>query len=145
MLLFFTLKVRLNKIVFLVGRYCPEGTSEPEKCPPGTYSNKTKLQAKHECKNCTEGMFCNDYGLTKPSGKCWAGFYCPNGADGPDYLECPAGKYCVNGSAYGELCPNGTYRNVTRGKNRNDCFACTPGSYCDGVGLEKPSGPCGPG
>lgn len=90
-------------------------------------------------------MFCQEYGLAKPSGECRAGYYCPSGADRPDYLECPAGSFCVTGSVTGELCSNGTYRNSTRGKNRNDCFDCTPGLYCDGVGLEKPSGPCGAG
>lgn len=90
-------------------------------------------------------MFCKGSGLTKPSGKCWEGYYCPTGADRPDFLECPAGTYCVNGSVVGEFCPNGTYRNDTRGKNLNDCFPCTPGSYCDGIGLQRPSGPCGEG
>lgn len=132
-------------ISFFKGRFCPQGTAEPEKCPPGTFSNKTKLQSKVECANCTEGMFCDDYGLTKPSGKCWAGYYCPSGADRPDYVTCPAGSFCVNGSVAGELCPNGTYRNITKGKDSDDCFPCTPGSYCDGNGLEKPSGPCGEG
>ena len=132
-------------VCFTLGRFCPKGTAEPEKCPPGTFSNKTKLTSQDECVNCTEGMFCGEFGLTKPSGKCWAGYYCPTGADRPDYLVCPNGSYCTNGSKSGELCPFGTYRGITGGRNIYDCFNCTPGWYCDGVGLDKPSGRCGAG
>ena len=37
------------------GFYCPSGTVEPEKCPPGTYSPTTRLVALDECLNCTGG------------------------------------------------------------------------------------------
>lgn len=26
-----------------MGHFCPQGTAEPQPCPEGTYSNKTKL------------------------------------------------------------------------------------------------------
>ena len=38
------------------GHYCMEGTSQPQKCPLGTYSNSTLLTAADECLNCTAGM-----------------------------------------------------------------------------------------
>ena len=37
------------------GHYCPIQTTEPVKCPKGTYSNMTKLIAESECVNCTAG------------------------------------------------------------------------------------------
>ena len=47
------------------GFYCPIGTAEPEKCPPGTFSNKTKLFAIEQCENCTAGEYCETYNLVK--------------------------------------------------------------------------------
>lgn len=40
------------------GHYCPTGTSQPEKCPLGTFSNTTLLTAAGECLNCTGGESC---------------------------------------------------------------------------------------
>ena len=126
------------------GAYCPEGTAEPKLCPPGTFSNKSRLAAVEQCLNCTAGQFCGDYNLTSPSGPCREGYYCPSGASRADWIECPIGAYCVKGSYEPTLCPNGTFRNMTVGKSVSDCFNCTPGFYCQGVGLIKESGPCAP-
>lgn len=38
------------------GYFCPVQTTEPQKCPQGTYSNATKLTAVTECTNCTAGQ-----------------------------------------------------------------------------------------
>ncbi len=38
-----------------VGYFCPEGTAEPEQCPPGTYSDQVMLASEDECTNCTKG------------------------------------------------------------------------------------------
>lgn len=124
------------------GFYCPVGTAEPEKCPPGTFSNETKLSSVEQCQNCTAGRYCGEFNLVKPSGLCREGYYCPSGASRPDWIECPAGAYCVNGTFEPELCPNGTFRNITKGMSIEDCFSCTPGYYCQGVGLTKVTGPC---
>ena len=61
------------------GSYCPQGTSVPKKCPPGTYSNILRNQKLADCLPCDPGMYCNGWGLTKPSGNCSEGFYCPSG------------------------------------------------------------------
>ena len=40
------------------GHYCPTGTAEPEKCPPGTFSSATGLSSVDQCLNCTQGQCC---------------------------------------------------------------------------------------
>lgn len=117
-------------------------TAEPEKCPPGTFSNETKLSSEEQCKNCTPGQYCENFNLVEPEGLCRKGYYCPSGASKPDMIECPAGAYCIEGTFEPELCPNGTFRNITKGMSINDCFNCTPGYYCQGVGLTKETGAC---
>ena len=124
------------------GFYCPVGTAEPEKCPPGTFSNETKLSSEEQCTNCTPGHYCENFNLVEPEGLCRKGYYCPSGASKPDMIECPAGAYCIEGTFEPELCPNGTFRNITKGMSINDCFNCTPGYYCQGVGLTKETGAC---
>ena len=104
------------------GFYCPVGTAEPEKCPPGTFSNETKLSSLEQCQNCTAGKYCGEFNLVKPSGLCREGYYCPSGASRADWIECPAGAYCINGTFEPELCPNGTFRNITKGMSIDDCF-----------------------
>ena len=37
------------------GYFCPEGTTEPDPCPPGTYSDLTQLESQDQCYNCTKG------------------------------------------------------------------------------------------
>lgn len=124
------------------GFYCPLGTAEPEKCPPGTFSNKIKLFSSEQCENCTAGKYCGTFNLLKPTAPCREGYYCPTGSSRADQIECPAGRYCPEGSFEPELCPNGTYRDITKGISVSDCFNCTPGYYCQGVGLTNVTGPC---
>jgi hypothetical protein len=124
------------------GFYCHLGTDEPEKCPPGSYSNLTKRSSVDQCRNCTAGMYCGEFNMTTTSGPCQEGYYCPTGASKSDWIRCPPGAFCVVGSDAPELCPNGTLRNISLGKSVSDCFNCTPGSYCDGVGLTTVTGPC---
>lgn len=38
-----------------VGHYCPEQSTEPTKCPAGTYSNTTRLMNTTDCTPCTMG------------------------------------------------------------------------------------------
>ena len=61
------------------GKYCPSGTSVPYLCLPGTYSNATGNKQVGDCTQCEQGKFCGNWGLTSPSGPCWAGYYCPGG------------------------------------------------------------------
>ena len=128
------------------GFYCPLGTDSPYPCPRGTFNDKTKLQAENQCYNCTAGQYCGEMNLTKPTGPCWSGYYCPIGASRGDWIPCPAGQYCVVGSSSPVDCPNGTYRNTTHGKNVTaDCWACPGGKYCASPGLSKPTGDCAQG
>lgn len=87
------------------GSYCPEGTSLPWSCPRGTYSDGSgehkrtfklfslsnsdwkshlccasfQLTDILGCSPCLPGHYCGNVGLTRPSGLCQAGFYCPGG------------------------------------------------------------------
>ena len=128
------------------GYYCPVGTDEPIPCPRGTFSNRSKLQSESQCYNCTPGSFCGEKNLTKPSGLCRAGYYCPIGSSRSDWISCPIGQYCVEGSKEPTNCPSGTYRNITNGKNKtSDCWPCPGGKYCGTPGLSKSTGDCAPG
>lgn len=124
------------------GFYCPEGTDEPYPCPRGTFNNQTKRQSLDHCYNCTPGMFCSEKNMTKPTGLCWAGYYCNSGASVANEIPCPEGKYCKLGTFDPERCPPGTFRNTTGGKNVTDCWPCTGGKYCEGDGLVEPTGDC---
>ena len=109
-----------------VGHYCTAGTSFPLDCPPGTYMP------------------------VKGSTKCWtcpSSYYCLSSVSNYTEFECPMGHYCPNGTEYDKQypCPSGTFRNATLGKSVSDCFPCTPGSYCNGVGLLQPTGLCSGG
>lgn len=73
------------------GTYCPEGSSAPLGCPPGTYNPSMAMG------NCTE---------------CPAGSICLNNATTP--AECPMYHYCPAGSSEGTMCPAGTYGNRVR-------------------------------
>ena len=55
------------------GHYCPTGTTNPVACPKGTYSNSTGLEAAIDCVKCDPGQYCDQPGLTEPSGPCSAG------------------------------------------------------------------------
>ena len=40
-----------------VGHYCPEQTTEPIKCPIGTFSNSVLLMNESNCTPCTQGNY----------------------------------------------------------------------------------------
>ncbi|XP_040546472.1 zonadhesin-like isoform X6 [Gallus gallus] len=134
-----------------VGFYCGEGSSKPEPCPEGTYSNKKGLSGLSECNPCGRGFYCAAPGQTGPSGPCKAGFYCWGRAltalptDGVTGDVCPAGAYCPPGSPLPIPCPPGTYSNVSGLRSLGQCLDCPPGLYCDGTNTRAPSGPCEPG
>ncbi|XP_042595395.1 multiple epidermal growth factor-like domains protein 11 isoform X2 [Cyprinus carpio] len=62
------------------GHFCPQSTAQPQPCPEGTFSNKSQLVKMEECLLCPAGHYCDISGLTSPSGECWEGFYCKQGA-----------------------------------------------------------------
>ncbi|TMS07321.1 hypothetical protein E3U43_011414 [Larimichthys crocea] len=85
------------------GHYCPEATVHPLPCPPGTFSNLTKLVSQEDCQPCLPGYYCDAVGLSAPSGKCWKGFFCLEGANRPDPPlrdsrggPCPKGSFCAS-------------------------------------------------
>lgn len=117
---------------------------------PGTFSGKKGLTNADNCTLCTEGSYCGTKGLDSPSGQCWGGHYCTQGAlipnpekdrrakDYPDYLNfvfdylndaCPPGYYCNNGSRP-VPCPPGYYHNTGRISTKSQCLACPIGKYC---------------
>lgn len=63
------------------GHYCPPGTMFPTqyKCPVGTWSGHSGLEAERECQPCPQGWYCLA-GSGAPSGRCSSGHYCPEGA-----------------------------------------------------------------
>ena len=45
-------------------------------------------------------------------------------------VPCPVGQYCPNATDSPIPCPNGTFRNTTRGRNISDCHLCPAGRFC---------------
>ena len=115
------------------GHYCVAGTHTPTPCPMGTYSSATGLQAEAQCIDCTSGHYCNETGLSAPTGECDAGYYCSNAASVPTPLDgvtgniCPKAAYCPVGSPTPLGCEAGTFMNVT---GADECHLCTPGNRC---------------
>ncbi|XP_043532727.1 zonadhesin isoform X4 [Chiloscyllium plagiosum] len=106
------------------GFFCPEGSSLPLIC--------------------TAGFYCDQYELAEPTGPCDAGYYCPIGSTerAPDTSRCVAGHYCPEGSPSPKPCPEGTYSNTPMNKVPENCLPCTPGFFCEGIGLFHPTGLC---
>ncbi|XP_047248690.1 neurogenic locus notch homolog protein 4-like [Girardinichthys multiradiatus] len=119
-----------------VGHYCPQATIHPQPCPSGTFSNITNVASKEDCQPCFSGYYCDSVGLSAPSGKCWGGFFCVEGADRPDPPfkdshggPCPKGYYCSEGSAAPQHCPLGT---ISTEDGQASCSVCPQGFYCSG-------------
>ena len=55
------------------------GTHTPTRCPAGTWSNSTQLEAESDCTLCPAGWYCQQTGLTEPEAYCQQGYYCPEG------------------------------------------------------------------
>nr|XP_054760934.1 uncharacterized protein LOC129267226 [Lytechinus pictus] len=128
------------------GSYCPVGSDTPTPCPRGTFGNVTKLTNASECTPCLYGQYCEDVGLTAPTGDCYAGFYCLRGAKDPNNPTvdstggpCPVGHYCPNGTSYPLDCEAGTYNNQT---GQSECDPCPPGYYCETGDVHYADTPC---
>ncbi|XP_070551430.1 uncharacterized protein [Ptychodera flava] len=108
------------------GTYCPGNTPTPIPCPAGTFS---KIPQQNACSQCP------------------AGYYCQGNTSDPYIYLCPVGHYCPPGTEYGEEhpCPEGTYNSLENQQNSTSCELCPPGEYCEGEGLEKPTGNCSEG
>ena len=58
---------------------------------------------------CPAGEYCAQAGLSTPTGKCNAGFFC-NGSDIiANATPCRYGHYCPEGTATEVACPPGTF------------------------------------
>ena len=133
------------------GFFCVSGSTYPQPCGLGTFSNQTKLRTSSSCIPCTAGRYCDGFGLTEPTGLCDAGFYCREGAYSsapPEGLMgglCTQGGYCPAGAKTVEACPLGYYSPRQGAKSELDCVPCDPGYYCAGTGSAASDSPCSAG
>ncbi len=73
------------------------------------------MKALTDCITCLEGFYCASTGLTAPTGKCAAGYYCkygsttPTPSAGENAGMCKMGYYCPEGTPIQIKCPVGTY------------------------------------
>lgn len=56
-----------------------------------------------------------------------------------------SGSYCEAGSSWPDPCPIGTYGGGPSLPSADACSPCSPGRFCDDVGLLAPTGLCDPG
>ncbi|KAE9138231.1 hypothetical protein PF007_g1495 [Phytophthora fragariae] len=109
------------------GHYCPQGTSNPIPCPPGTYSETTQNVDASYCLPCSPGFVCNTSALVTPFDKCPGGYVCAGGASTATQL-CPKGFECPEGSFEPRACPAGTFADE-EGLAR--CKLCPERYYCE--------------
>ncbi|XP_042566185.1 multiple epidermal growth factor-like domains protein 6 [Clupea harengus] len=137
-----------------LGHFCPVGTALPLPCPTGTLGQMAGAPSQASCSPCPTGHYCNSPGASQPQGRCEQGYFCQGGASSlapqpsaelPQNGPCPTGHYCPPGTLSPLPCPTGTVRNLTGGVSIESCFSCPGGYYCDGEGLDTPSGPCDAG
>lgn len=121
---------------------------------PGFFSGERGLEHADNCTICTAGSYCRTPGLDAPTGPCWGGYYCREGALLPnpendrlasvnwphqlfsfEYLNdaCPPGHYCMNGTKVPEPCPPGFYHNTGRISSKAECLPCQIGKYCPNI------------
>ncbi|EKX43721.1 hypothetical protein GUITHDRAFT_110175 [Guillardia theta CCMP2712] len=143
------------------GHYCPETSSSPIQCPPGSYSNLTGLRNISECIPCPKGKYCFRQGLHSPTGDCFAGHLCLQGAIFPNEtvnasalfgqrlsFPCPPGYFCTTGTTAPTPCPPGTFCQGSNSQpdpcaagtfNRNftatSCSQCAAGYICSPGGV----------
>lgn len=138
----------------LEGFYCGNGTGyDQTPCPAGTYSSSPGLSEESQCLQCSGGFYCELLNSTSVTGPCDAGYYCTSGISTPtpssggigDGDICPPGHYCPEQSTAAQGCPLGTFYNTTGATSEDNCTACSPGFFCDEVGLSDPVGPCDDG
>ncbi|XP_077105722.1 uncharacterized protein LOC143764221 isoform X2 [Ranitomeya variabilis] len=137
------------------GHYCPKGASfiTVYPCPAGTYGSKTGASSISDCETCPAGMYCSSEGLSKPTGYCYAGYYCSQGSINPTPITprvsfdlhypqndiCPAGHFCPNGTRSPVPCPPGSFSMAAGLSTLEECQPCPAGYYCALAGLSDPS------
>lgn len=118
------------------GNYCPEGTSDPNPCPPGTYVDGYGTVDEKACQACPEGFYC-PRGTGNPI-QCTPGHYCPE--ETPLQITCPGGFYCNNETNYQQaICPV----NMHCARGTAEPVPCDNKHVCE-IGTETPEY-CQPG
>lgn len=114
-----------------VGHYCEEGAKNATACPPGTLNPQEGAKGLSECRPCTGGHYCDDFGLTQPTGPCDRRYYCPALANitnpTPVDYKCIPGHFCLNATVHPIPCPPGTYQ---PNELMDACVPCPAGTYC---------------
>ena len=96
-----------------VGSYCE--ASVAHQCPAGTWQPLVGASSSALCLPVPQGFFATNAGATSyTANECARGYYCPAGSRLPTE----------------RTCPQGTYRDLTRGGLPADCGACPAGRYC---------------
>ncbi|KAI9538601.1 hypothetical protein NQZ68_012253 [Dissostichus eleginoides] len=130
------------------GKYCPEGTSLPLPCPPG--SEGGLCPQAHYCPEgsassvpCPAGAYSILTGQSVCS-RCPAGYYCPEKTGNFSKSPCPPGFYCPDGTRHATQfpCPRGYYNPEPMTQSLDSCLPCPPGHYCEKERLTKVSGKC---
>ena len=104
-----------------VGHFCKKGSKIPQICHAGSYQDTT---GQSECKSCIRGYFCKE------------------GTIQSDEFPCPTGHFCPPQSKLPSPCPPGTFNNRTKATDERSCLPCPGGLFCQGYGLDEPSGEC---
>ncbi|GMF37121.1 unnamed protein product [Phytophthora fragariaefolia] len=115
------------------GHYCPQGTSNPIPCPPGTYAETTQNVGITDCLPCSPGFVCSTSGIITPFEKCKAGYVCIGGESTATQL-CPKGYECPEGSFEPRPCVAGTFADE---EGLSQCKLCPERYYCE-VGSVSP-------
>lgn len=147
-----------NRTLCVVGSYCPPGTFLPIACPTGSVAPSS---GSSECTPCDEGKFSNttESCVSCQTGRfnarrnmsecelCSLGRY-QNALGQTTCLDCPVGASCLGGQAQFQVCPPGTFGNLSSASgcqlcdygrfseffNSTVCAECTPGKYQDRMG-----------
>jgi hypothetical protein len=105
------------------GYYCGRGSTDPIKCPSGSYRAVPGGSSSSSCFICDAGYFCPQEATIVPS-ICPNGTYCPAASN--QSTPCPPGYYCPANSASPILCPRGFYC-----PGRSELmYKCANGTYC---------------
>ena len=122
------------------GHYCPPGTKYGSQypCPIGSYNPYEGTTAQTACLICPPGEFCGAEGLSSPSGPCSGGYFCTRNSSipNPSLLEDD-----IANTSSGGICPLGTFCPIMS----TFPMSCTPGYFCNVLGLSSVSGKCYPG
>jgi hypothetical protein len=119
------------------GHYCPQGSTAPTPCPPGTNSTSLGLRSLEGCVACPKKFYCPDSGTVLATLKCPVGYFCPGNvaypAENSSYV-CPVGHRCPAGSDFPVPCAAGQFQDR---RGNDTCKACPNGYFCE-VGCSEP-------